>query len=39
MNAKDEILQRVRKALVDVKETDPALDVPVAWRYEQPTAT
>ncbi|ROR54985.1 L-lactate dehydrogenase complex protein LldG [Luteococcus japonicus] len=38
MNAKDEILQRVRKALADVKETDPALDVPVAWRYEQPTA-
>lgn len=38
MNAKDEILQRVRTALVDVKETDAATDVPVTWRYEQPTA-
>lgn len=37
MNAREEILARVRKALVDVKQDDPALDVPVAWTYGQPT--
>lgn len=38
MNARDEILGRVRRALADVTETDPAVDVPVAWNYGQPTS-
>ena len=35
--ARDEILSRIRLALNDVTEPDPALDVPVAWQYGQPT--
>lgn len=38
MSAKDEILGRIRTALADVDEADPATDVPVTWTYEQPTA-
>ncbi len=37
MSAKTEILRRVRAAIADVNETDPAVDVPVAWAYGQPT--
>ncbi len=37
MNAREEILSRVRAALKDVKEKDPVKDVPVAWAYNQPT--
>lgn len=33
-NAKDEIFARIRKALVDVEETDAA-DYPVEWQYGQ----
>ncbi|MBW3084596.1 Lactate utilization protein C [Austwickia sp. TVS 96-490-7B] len=36
--AKDIILGRIRTALRDVHESDPALDVPVDWTYHQPTA-
>lgn len=35
-NAKDEIFARIRKALVDVEESD-AKDYPVEWQYAQPT--
>lgn len=38
MSAKDEILGRIRTALADVTEADPATDVPVDWTYGQPTA-
>ncbi|MEL4504678.1 lactate utilization protein C [Luteococcus sp. H138] len=38
MNAKDEILRRVRTALADVPAGDAATDTPVVWTYEQPTA-
>ncbi|MGO4956632.1 LutC/YkgG family protein [Luteococcus sp. Sow4_B9] len=38
MNAREEILGRVRTALADVQATNPVEDVPVAWAYEQPTA-
>lgn len=37
MSAKDEILGRIRTALVDVHEADPAVDVPVDWTYGRPT--
>lgn len=37
MSARDEILARIRSATVDVTESDPAKDVPVAWEYNQPT--
>lgn len=37
MNARDEILARVRRALTDVTESDPAVDVPVDWTHGQPT--
>jgi L-lactate dehydrogenase complex protein LldG len=37
VNAREEILGRVRGALADVAEPDPALDVPVAWQYGTPT--
>ena len=37
MNARDEILSRVRGALTDVVQPDPVLDVPIEWPYEQPT--
>ena len=35
--ARDDILSRIRLALRDVTEEDPALDVPVAWQYGRPT--
>lgn len=35
--ARDEILGRIRTALRDVTETDPARDVPVAWQYGRAT--
>lgn len=40
MNAREEILRRVRNALTDVTEADPATDVPVDWVYGRalPTA-
>lgn len=38
MNAREEVLARVRSALVDVTQPDPALDVPIAWEYGRPTA-
>ena len=36
--AREEILARVRSALGDVTQPDPALDVPVEWEYGRPTA-
>jgi L-lactate dehydrogenase complex protein LldG len=38
MNARDEILGRVRGALADVTEADPAADVAIAWEYGRATA-
>lgn len=38
MNAREEILTRVRGALGDVVETDSAIDVPIPWVYGRPTA-
>ncbi|MDN5570590.1 MAG: LUD domain-containing protein [Propionibacteriaceae bacterium] len=37
--AREEILSRVRRAIVDVSEPDPALDVPVEWSYGQSLGT
>ena len=37
MSARDEILSRVRGALVDVVQPDPVLDIPIEWQYDQPT--
>lgn len=37
MNAREEILARIREATKDVTESDPVKDVPVTWRYDQPT--
>lgn len=33
MNARDEILGRIRAATADIAEKDPAKDVPIDWRY------
>ena len=38
MNAREEILNRVRGALGDVLEHDAALDVPIPWEYGRATA-
>ena len=38
MNAREEILTRVRGALGDVVENDSAVDVPIPWEYGRPTA-
>ena len=38
MNAREEILTRVRGALGDVVEADSATDVPIPWTYGKPTA-
>ncbi|MGB7962774.1 MAG: lactate utilization protein C [Propionicimonas sp.] len=38
MNARDEIMSRIRKSLADIVQPDPALDVPNPWVYGQPTA-
>ena len=37
MNAREEILTRVRGALGDVVEADSTLDVPIPWVYGRPT--
>lgn len=37
MNARQEILNRVRSALVDVVQPDAAVDVPVPWTYGRAT--
>ncbi len=37
MNARQEILDRVRSALVDVVQPDSAIDVPVPWTYGRAT--
>lgn len=37
MNAREEILNRVRGALGDVVQPDPVLDVPIPWEYVKPT--
>ncbi len=37
MNAREEILGRVRAALADVTELDPATDVPIGWEYGRAT--
>jgi len=39
MSAKDEILARIRGALVDVPDVAPEEDTPVAWEYHRPTRT
>lgn len=39
MNARDEVLSRIRTATQDVTEPDPALDVPVEWRYGRALGT
>ena len=38
MNAREEILNRVRGALGDVLEHDAAIDVPIPWEYGRATA-
>lgn len=38
MNAREEILTRVRGALDDVVQPDSAVDVPIPWEYGRPTA-
>lgn len=37
--ARDEVLRRVRAAIADVAEPDPAADVPVTWVYGRPLGT
>lgn len=37
MSARDAIFTRIRAAIADVDEADPALDVPIEWAYGQPT--
>lgn len=37
MSSREQILERVREALVDVAELDPAADVEIAWAYGRPT--
>lgn len=37
MSAREEVLARVRGALADVVQPDPALDVPIEWEYGRPT--
>ncbi len=37
MNAREEILSRVRVALADVVQPDPVADVPIAWEYGRVT--
>lgn len=37
MTAREEVLARVRSALADVTQPDPALDVPIEWEYGRPT--
>ncbi|MDO5628101.1 MAG: lactate utilization protein C [Mobilicoccus sp.] len=39
MSAKDEILGRIRTALRDVPDAAADVDVPVTWRYGQPTSS
>lgn len=39
MNAKSEILSRIRTALADVPDKPPQVDTPVAWEYHRPTRT
>ena len=39
MNARDEVLRRVRQATSDVTEPRPEVDVPVDWAYGQALAT
>ena len=36
MNAKDEILARVRRSLRDVPAGEIEADAPIDWRYGQP---
>lgn len=38
MSAREVILGRIREALGDVVQPDPALDVPIAWEYGRATA-
>ena len=37
MSAREVILSRIREALGDVVQPDPALDVPIVWEYGRPT--
>lgn len=37
MSSREQILGRVREALVDVGDADPAVDVPIEWTYGEPT--
>lgn len=37
MSAREEVLARVRSALVDVVQPDPSLDVPIGWEYGRAT--
>ncbi|MHA7860574.1 LutC/YkgG family protein [Tessaracoccus sp. Y36] len=39
MSAREEVLQRIRRATQDVTETDPMVDVPVDWVYGRPLGT
>ncbi|WP_168581798.1 LutC/YkgG family protein [Gephyromycinifex aptenodytis] len=39
MNAREEILTRIRTALQDVPEVAPEVDVPVEWEYHRATRT
>jgi L-lactate dehydrogenase complex protein LldG len=38
MNAREEVLSRVRGALADIVQPDPVADVPIAWEYGRATA-
>lgn len=37
MSAREEILERIRRATADIREKDPVADVPVDWAYGRPT--
>lgn len=39
MNAREEILDRIRSATADVTQPDPELDVPITWEYGRPLGT
>lgn len=39
MSAREEVLQRIRRATSDVQVADPAVDVPVEWSYGRPLGT
>lgn len=37
MNARNTIMKRIRAGVADIREDDPAVDVPITWQYGQHT--